>query len=113
MLAILTHDRRQDDGVVVAVPVRLPCGGRRRRLSFGTGRLGLLTAVCYCAAVERQASRRSRYPSEPHPEGSSSRSEGDRLGGRGGRAVPPLLWRPPSLAADGSRRAALRPRSSP
>ena len=28
------------------VPVRLPCGGRRRRLSLGTGRLGLLT-VCW------------------------------------------------------------------
>ena len=27
-----------------AVPVRLPCGGRRRRLSLCTGRLGVLTA---------------------------------------------------------------------
>src|SRR6185437_14151046 len=31
------------------VPVRLPCGGRRRRLSLGTGRLGVLTA-CWVRA---------------------------------------------------------------
>jgi hypothetical protein len=29
---------------VVVVPVRLPCGGRRRRLSLGTGPMGVLTA---------------------------------------------------------------------
>jgi glyoxylase-like metal-dependent hydrolase (beta-lactamase superfamily II) len=33
----------------VVVPVRLPCGGRRRRLSLRTGRLGLLTA-CWVRA---------------------------------------------------------------
>src|SRR5712671_160377 len=32
-----------------AVPVRLPCGGRRRRLSLCTGRLGVLTA-CWVRA---------------------------------------------------------------
>src|SRR6185369_10427426 len=31
------------------VPVRLPCGGRRRRLSLGTGPLGVLTA-CWVRA---------------------------------------------------------------
>jgi hypothetical protein len=31
------------------VPVRLPCGGRRRRLSLGTGPLGVLTA-CWIRA---------------------------------------------------------------
>src|SRR5215831_14240583 len=31
------------------VPVRLPCGGRRRRLSLGTGRRGVLTA-CWVGA---------------------------------------------------------------
>src|SRR5262249_40751489 len=31
------------------VPVRLPCGGRRRRLSLGTGPLGVLTA-CWVGA---------------------------------------------------------------
>ena len=39
----------------LSFPVRLPCGGRRRRLSFGTGPLGVLTAGIM-----------SRYPtSEP------------------------------------------------
>ena len=37
-------DRRAAGGHSPAVPVRLPCGGRRRRLSLGAGRLGLLTA---------------------------------------------------------------------
>src|SRR6185436_6507468 len=31
-------------GYSPVVPVRLPCGGRRRRLSLGTGPLGVLTA---------------------------------------------------------------------
>src|SRR4029077_6328107 len=31
------------------VPVRLPCGGRRRRLSLGTGPLGVLTG-CWVRA---------------------------------------------------------------
>jgi hypothetical protein len=31
------------------VPVRLPCGGRRRRLSLGAGPLGVLTA-CWVRA---------------------------------------------------------------
>ena len=34
------------------VPVRLPCGGRRRRLSLGTGRLGLLTACRASAELD-------------------------------------------------------------
>src|SRR5262249_25390023 len=37
-------DRRAAGGHSPIVPVRLPCGGRRRRLSLGTGLLGLLTA---------------------------------------------------------------------
>jgi hypothetical protein len=37
-------DRRAAGGYSPVVPVRLPCGGRRRRLSLGTGLLGLLTA---------------------------------------------------------------------
>ncbi|AFL48856.1 beta-lactamase domain protein [Sinorhizobium fredii USDA 257] len=38
-------DPRTAGGHSPAVPVRLPCGGRRRPLSLGTGRLGLLTWV--------------------------------------------------------------------
>jgi len=37
-------DRRAAGGHSPVVPVRPPCGGRRRRLSVGTGRLGVLTA---------------------------------------------------------------------
>ena len=36
-------------GHSLVVPVRLPCGGRRRRLSLGTGPLGVLTA-CWVRA---------------------------------------------------------------
>ena len=39
------------------VPVRLPCGGRRRRLSLGTGPLGVLTA-CWVKADTRDLSMR-------------------------------------------------------
>src|SRR6185436_8201392 len=35
---------RESGGHAPVVPVRLPCGGRRRRLSLGTGPLGVLTA---------------------------------------------------------------------
>ena len=38
-------ERRATGGHPPAVPVRLPRGGRRRRLPDGTGRLGLLTLV--------------------------------------------------------------------
>src|SRR5262249_43285654 len=41
--------RRAAGGHSPVVPVRLPCGGRRRRLSLGTGLLGLLTA-CWVRA---------------------------------------------------------------
>jgi glyoxylase-like metal-dependent hydrolase (beta-lactamase superfamily II) len=37
------------ESLVSVVPVRLPCGGRRRRLSLGTGPLGVLTA-CWVRA---------------------------------------------------------------
>jgi len=40
---------RAAGGQSPVVPVRLPCGGCRRRLSLGTGRLGLLTA-CWVRA---------------------------------------------------------------
>src|SRR5262249_19691603 len=36
-------DRRGTSGYSPVVPVGLPCGGRRRRLSLGTGHLGILT----------------------------------------------------------------------
>ena len=42
-------DRRAAGGHSPVVPVRLPCGGRRRRLSLGAGLLGLLTA-CWVRA---------------------------------------------------------------
>jgi hypothetical protein len=42
-------DPRAVGGQSPVVPVRLPCGGCRRRLSLGTGRLGLLTA-CWVRA---------------------------------------------------------------
>src|SRR5262249_27661804 len=42
-------DPRAAGGHTPVVPVRLPCGGRRRRLSLGTGRLGVLTA-CWVRA---------------------------------------------------------------
>ena len=41
------------------VPVRLPCGGRRRRLSLGTGPLGVLTA-CWVRAELGAAPDRGR-----------------------------------------------------
>ena len=37
-------NRRAAGGHSLVVPVRLRCGGRRRRLSLGTGLLGVLTA---------------------------------------------------------------------
>ena len=49
LLRELAASRRAAGGHSPAVPVRLPCGGRRRRLSLGTGRLGLLTA-CWVSA---------------------------------------------------------------
>jgi hypothetical protein len=36
------------------VPVRLPCGGRRRRLSLGTGPLGVLTACWVRAELDER-----------------------------------------------------------
>ena len=44
LLRELAANRRVAGGHSPVVPVRLPCGGRRRRLSLGTGRLGVLTA---------------------------------------------------------------------
>ena len=43
------------------VPVRLPCGGRRRRLSLGTGPLGVLTA-CW---LEAELDDRMRLNNSP------------------------------------------------
>src|SRR5262249_6353511 len=45
-------DRRGAGGHSPVVPVRLPCGGGRRRLSLGTGLLGLLTACWVRAAPD-------------------------------------------------------------
>src|SRR5262245_2546154 len=36
------------------VPVRLPCGGRRRRFSLGTGPLGVLTAFWVGAELDER-----------------------------------------------------------
>ena len=49
LLRELAANRRAAGGHSPVVPVRLPCGGRRRRLSLGTGRLGVLTA-CWVRA---------------------------------------------------------------
>ena len=53
-------DRRGAGGHSPVVPVRLPCGGRRRRLSLGTGHLGVLTA-CWVRAelIRRRTSKAS------------------------------------------------------
>ena len=56
-------------GHAPAVPVRLPCGGRRRRLSLGTGGLGLLAAFLLSAAAFAQTTRKSTFQSS-HQHGS-------------------------------------------
>src|SRR6185503_20548690 len=43
------------------VPVRLPCGGRGRRLSLGTGLLGVLTA-CWVRAERDDRMRLNHWP---------------------------------------------------
>ncbi len=64
-----------------AIPVRLPCGGRRRRLSLRTGRLGLLTA-CWVSA-EREPVRTSE--SEHEEARMYALFEGDKQIGRPSR----------------------------
>jgi metallo-beta-lactamase superfamily protein len=73
-------DPRAAGGHSPAVPVRLPGGGRRRRLPLRTGRLGLLTACWVRAGVaedEAQVRKRPgdagqvvgssvRYPAQPN-----------------------------------------------
>ena len=49
LLRELAANRELAGGHSPVVPVRLPCGGRRRRLSLGTGPLGVLTA-CWVRA---------------------------------------------------------------
>jgi hypothetical protein len=49
-------DPRVAGGHSPVVPVRLPCGGRRRRLSLRTGLLGVLTACWVRAELEQTAS---------------------------------------------------------
>src|SRR5262245_19399290 len=46
------RNRRGAGGHSPVVPVRLPCGGRRQRLSLGTGLLGLLTACSVRAELD-------------------------------------------------------------
>ena len=55
LLRELAANRRVAGGHSPVVPVRLPCGGRRRRLSLGTGPLGVLTA-CWVGPNEIAAS---------------------------------------------------------
>jgi glyoxylase-like metal-dependent hydrolase (beta-lactamase superfamily II) len=52
-------DPRAAGGHSHAVPVRRPCGGRRRRLSLGTDLLGLLTALLHDCSRDRGGIRAS------------------------------------------------------
>src|SRR6516165_10284407 len=58
------------------VPVRLPCGGRRRRLSLGTGLLGLLTACWVRAESGPDVLVLSFSASDPERTSAGSQSRG-------------------------------------
>src|SRR5262249_47746593 len=79
-------DRRAAGGHSPVVPVGLPCGGRWRRLSLGTGLLGLLTA-CWVKA-ERGPDVLVLSLSASDPERTSAGSQS-----RGAVSSCRVLWR--------------------
>src|SRR5262249_45940291 len=69
-------DRRAAGGHSPVVPVGLPCGGRRRRLSLGTGLLGLLTACWVRAESGPNVLVLSFSASDPERTSAGSQSRG-------------------------------------